>query len=138
MKGFDTAGQEYQRRDDIQARRKDFEETMTFKASLAAGLDGLPKEVRADGSSAYSREVDRLFLAWLPAEDAEFMRASEGLGNSQKAEVAWLDLKGYRYTEVEVEASEWLAVEDAFSTPSPSPKGEGRRVAPEPDAHGDP
>ncbi|OLQ01144.1 hypothetical protein AK812_SmicGene16108, partial [Symbiodinium microadriaticum] len=132
VKGFDTAGQEYQRRDDIQARRKDFEETMTFRASLAADLDGLPKEVRADGSSAYSREVDRLFLAWLPVEDAEFLRASEGLGNSQKAEVAWLDLKGYRYTEVEVEASEWLAVEDAFSTPSPSPKAEGRRVAPEP------
>ena len=30
------------------------------------------------------------------------MEASEGLGNSQKAEVAWLERKGYAYTEVEV------------------------------------
>lgn len=138
VKSFDSAGEEYQRRDDLQARRKDFEEAEGFKASLAAGLAGLPKEVRADGSSVYSREVDRLFLAWLPAKDAEFLRASEGLGNSQKAEAAWLERMGYPYTEVEVEASEWLAVEDTSNPPTPSPKAEGRRVAPEPDAVRDP
>ena len=31
------------------------------------------------------------------------MEASEGLGNSQKAEVTWLERKGYAYTEVEVD-----------------------------------
>ena len=37
-------------------------------------------------------------------QDAEFLRASEGLGNSQKAEAAWLERMGYPYTEVEVRA----------------------------------
>ena len=38
------------------------------------------------------------FLAWLPEEERHFMEASEGFGNSQKAEVAWLERKGYAYT----------------------------------------
>ena len=37
-----------------------------------------------------------------------FMEASEGLRNSQKGEVAWLEHKGYAYTEVEVDISKWL------------------------------
>jgi uncharacterized protein YjhX (UPF0386 family) len=36
------------------------------------------------------------------------MGAFEGLGNSQKAEVAWLERKGYAYTEVEVDIFQWL------------------------------
>ena len=43
----------------------------------------------------------------LPKEDAEFLEASEGLGNSQKAEVAWLERKGYSYRGVDV--ATWLA-----------------------------
>ena len=42
-----------------------------------------------------------LFLEWLPDEDREFLEASEGLGNSQKAEVTWLERKGYSYTEAD-------------------------------------
>ena len=41
-------------------------------------------------------------------EERHFMEASEGLGNSQKAEVAWLERKGYAHTEVEVDISQWL------------------------------
>ena len=66
------------------------------------------KDPREDSSSQYSQEVQRLFLAWLPEEERHFMEASEGLGNSQKAEVAWLERKGYAYTEVEVDISQWL------------------------------
>ena len=43
----------------------------------------------------------------LPKEDAEFLEVSEGLGNSQKAEVAWLERKGYSYRGVDV--ATWLA-----------------------------
>lgn len=48
------------------------------------------------------------FLASLTEEDCNLLEASEGLGNSQKAEVAWLDKKGYAYTEVEIDVSTWL------------------------------
>ena len=59
----------------------------------------------------YSPEVQRLFLAWLPGEETPLhgvMEASEGLRNSQKGKVAWLEHKGYAYTEVEVDISKWL------------------------------
>ena len=63
-----------------------------------------------DGSSQYSREEHRLFLSWLDEEDREFLVSSEGLGNSQKAEVAWLQREGCPYTEVEVDMSKWVEV----------------------------
>ena len=65
-------------------------------------------EKRGDASSQYSREEHRLFLSWLEEEDREFLVSSEGLGNSQKAEVAWLQRKGYAYTEVEVDILKWV------------------------------
>ena len=46
--------------------------------------------------------MQRLFLAWLPKDEREFLEESEGLGNSQKAEVAWLERKGYAFVEKEV------------------------------------
>ena len=48
----------------------------------------------------------RVFLASLSEAERKFLAASEGLGNSQKAEVAWLEKKGYEYWEVDV--STWL------------------------------
>ena len=74
--------------------------------ALDAGLGNLSKEPRGDGSSQYSREARRLFLASLSETERQFLAASEGLGNSQKAEVAWLEKKGYAYWEVDV--STWL------------------------------
>ena len=72
------------------------------------GLKAFAKGPVEDSSSQYSREVHGLFLASLTEEDCNFLEASEGLGNSQKAEVAWLDKKGYAYTEVEIDVSTWL------------------------------
>ena len=106
VENFDTAGDEHLRRDEINSRRTAFQQSDIFKAAVAAGLDKLSKGTGRDSSSQYSREYRRLFLSWLPSEDRDIILASEGLGNSQKAEVAWLDRKGYEYVEVDV--SQWL------------------------------
>lgn len=105
VQSFMTAGQEHLRRDSINARRAEFEDSDEMRQALAAGLQNL--SLGEDGSSQYSREVQRLFMAWLPPDDRNFMEASEGLGNSQKAEVAWLERKGYAYTRVDV--ATWLS-----------------------------
>ncbi|OLP95910.1 hypothetical protein AK812_SmicGene21907 [Symbiodinium microadriaticum] len=107
VQSFMTAGQEHLRRDSINARRAEFEDSDEMRQALAAGLQNLSLGEREDGSSQYSREVQRLFMAWLPPDDRNFMEASEGLGNSQKAEVAWLERKGYAYTRVDV--ATWLS-----------------------------
>ena len=126
VQSFATAGQESLRRDAIWQRKAEFEESMEFQTAKAAGLHKLSKCKRLDSSSQYTREWQRLFLAWLPEEDRQILEASEGLGNSQKAEVAWLERKGYAYKEVEVDAAAWTR----FAASPPSPKVIG--VAAEP------
>ncbi|CAE7326663.1 unnamed protein product [Symbiodinium natans] len=130
VSSFDTAGAEHLRREEVNSRRKGFMKSQQFKDAVEAGLNELSNEPRWDSSSPRSREVDRLFLTWLPAKDREFLQASEGLGNSQKAEVAWLERKGYSYTEVDV--STWLHVDDV-SVPvarslEPTPKAIGSQM----------
>ena len=102
VKDFLTAGQEHMRREAIFARKADFEKSMDYQQALDSGLGHLSKNQGPDSSSPFAREVHRLFLAWLPEEDRQFLEAAEGLGNSQKAEVAWLERKGYCYVEKEV------------------------------------
>ena len=106
VQSFATAGQEQLRREAIYCRENEFRESPEFLAAKIAGVEALSTERGPDSSSQYTREVQRLFLAWLPQEDRDFLKASEGLGNSQKAEVAWLERKGYAYTEVDVSA--WI------------------------------
>jgi len=108
VQSFETAGKEHMRREAINSRKKKFEYSVVFNNAKDAGLQELSKDKVADGSSQYSREYQRLFLSWLPEEDRNFLEASEGLGNSQKAEVAWLEKKGYAYTEVEIDVAKWL------------------------------
>ncbi|CAE7895991.1 Jmjd7 [Symbiodinium microadriaticum] len=105
VRSFATVGAENLRRDALEA--------------LAAGLEGLSKDLGEDGTSQYSREADRLFLASLSGEDRGFLQASEGLGISQKAEVAWLERKGYQYTERE-DTKLWIKVPAPFSEAEPS------------------
>ena len=105
---FSTAGAEHLRREQIFRRKGDFKKSQEFESAVRSGLEELSKEKCGDGSSQYSREEHRLFLAWLDEEDREFLVSSEGLGNSQKAEVAWLQRKGYPYKEVEVDISQWV------------------------------
>ena len=99
---FTTAGKEHVHREAIFRCKDAFLKSDSFKNALDAGLKHLSKEQGPDSSSPYSREVHRLFLAWLPEPDRQFLEASEGLGNSQKAEVAWLERNGYQYIEKEV------------------------------------
>ncbi|CAE7828780.1 unnamed protein product [Symbiodinium sp. CCMP2592] len=106
VKSFDTAGDENLQREELNSRQKGFEQSPEFKQALDAGLGNLSREPRGDGSSQYSREARRLFLASLSKTEREFLATSEGLGNSQRAEVAWLERKGYAYWEVDV--SRWL------------------------------
>ncbi|CAE7225004.1 unnamed protein product [Symbiodinium sp. CCMP2456] len=106
VESFDTAGDDNLCREKVNKKQKDFEESPEFKQALDAGLGNLSKEPRGDGSSQYSREARRLFLASLSETEREYLATSEGLGNSQKAEVAWLQKKGYAYWEVDV--STWL------------------------------
>ena len=108
VEDFSTAGEENLRREAIQAKKQEFFQSQAFSNACHEGIEDLSKDPRGDSSSQYSREVQRLFLAWLPEEERHFMEASEGLGNSQKAEVGWLERKGYAYTEVEVDISQWL------------------------------
>ena len=108
VEDFSTAGEEHLRREAIQGKKQDFLQSKAFSDACDKGIECLSRDPRGDSSSQYSREVQRLFLACLPEEERHFMEASEGLGNSQKAEVAWLERKGYAFTEVEVDISQWL------------------------------
>jgi len=108
VENFATAGTEHLRRERIFRRKGEFKESQEFKNAVTAGLEELSKQKCGDGSSQYSREEHRLFLSWLDEKDREFLVSSEGLGNSQKAEVAWLQRKGYAYTEVEIDISKWV------------------------------
>lgn len=102
VKDFTTAGKEHRHREAIFRYKDAFLKSKNFQDALEAGLKHLSKEQGPDSSSPYSREVHRLFLASLPEEARQFLQASEGLGNSQKAEVAWLERNGYPYIEKEV------------------------------------
>ena len=114
---FEMVGQEHQKREAIYSKKKDFEESLMFQKAVATGLQGLSEEKLGDSSSRYSREWRRLFLAWLPEAERQILEEAEGLGNSQKAEVAWLEKKKYKYTEVEVDVSKWN-MPDEEVTPS--------------------
>jgi hypothetical protein len=52
--------------------------------------------------SERSDEEERLFVCALQEDDRCFYERHRGLGNSQKAEVAWLEEMGYDYEEVDV------------------------------------
>ena len=111
VESFATAGHEHMERERIFLKKEEFFKSKAFGDSVAAGLEGLSASRREDGSSQHSRELHRLFLAWLPDDERDFLEASEGLGNSQKAEVAWLERKGYEYEAVDV--AKWMASKTA-------------------------
>jgi hypothetical protein len=52
--------------------------------------------------SERSDEEERMFVTTLEQEDRCFHEAHKGLGNSQKAEVAWLEEMGYTYEVLDV------------------------------------
>ena len=94
------------RRKALAERRKQFlEEELSPEEMLR--LDGLSAAPRDDSlgerpGSERADEEERLFTASLPEGDRAFLEQHKGLGNSQKAEVAWLDKQGYTYEELDV------------------------------------
>jgi hypothetical protein len=76
-------------------------------AEEKAWLDELSSTPRDDSKgevpgSERGDEEELLFMASLPEEERRFPEGHKGLGNSQKAEVAWLEKMGYAYEELEV------------------------------------
>ena len=92
-------------------------------AEAIARLDGLSSNPRDDSKgeapgSERADEEDRLFMASLSEEDRRFLQGHKGLGNSQKAEVAWLEMMGYEYEELDVQdfsKRRWTEFEDQRS-----------------------
>ncbi|CAE7816196.1 unnamed protein product [Symbiodinium sp. CCMP2592] len=123
---FETAGQENLQREALLKKMSDFKKCDHFRRAKEAGLKNLRRKTRYDSSSQYSREKYRLFLQWLPAVDRRFLEDSDGLGISQKAEVAWLEKKGYEYTAVDV--SRWLRPANTKAEPTNRPHKLGRQM----------
>ena len=78
VESFDTAGRENLRREAINARMNEFEDSEEYRCASEAGIDNLCRQKRHDSSSQRSREKHRLFLQWLPVEDGRFLKESEG------------------------------------------------------------
>jgi hypothetical protein len=86
-------------------------------------LDRLSSEPRNDAKgempgSERADEERRLFLDSLSTDDRSFLEGHEGLGNSQKAEVAWLEKCGYDYEEK-------CVVRDGFIPPKKKKPSQG-------------
>jgi hypothetical protein len=96
------------KRDSFWPRRAAFLESLP--PAEQASLEALPSEPYTSktlpGTEMSLRwdEEQRLFMASLPEADRDFLEGHIGLGNSQKAEVAWLEKMGYEYEELDVSA----------------------------------
>jgi hypothetical protein len=93
------------RRDAIFARRG--EVLQSLSDTQKQHLSTLSSDNRDDSKgerpgNARQDEEDRIFMESLPEEDKLFLESGDGLGNSQKCEVAWLEDMGYAYEELSV------------------------------------
>jgi hypothetical protein len=88
-----------------------FENKQRFLAALSeeekSRMETMSNEARDDSrgeppGSVRGDEEERIFVAALPEDERRFYEGHMGLGNSQKAEVAWLEEMGYDYEEVDV------------------------------------
>ena len=93
------------KRDSFRSRRGAF--LSSLPESEKARLSGLSSAQRDDAAgerpgSERGDAEEALFMGSLSASDRAFLEGHKGLGNSQKAEVAWLEREGIRYEEVDV------------------------------------
>jgi hypothetical protein len=94
---WDACREDALRRDSFWPQRAQF--LTTLPDEERSRLSTLSSEPRNDcqglkPGSDRADEEERMFLRWLPEEDRTYLQAQKGLGNSQKAEVAWLEKKG--------------------------------------------
>ena len=93
------------RRDTFWPRRRAF--LSSLPESEKVRLSGLSSRLRDDAAgerpgSERGDAEEALFMASLSASDRAYLEGGKGLGNSQKAEVAWLEREGIPYEEVDV------------------------------------
>ena len=93
------------RRDSFWPRRRAFLSSLPEAEKVR--LSGLSSRLRDDAAgerpgSERGDAEEALFMASLSASDRAYLEGGKGLGNSQKAEVAWLEREGILYEEVDV------------------------------------
>jgi hypothetical protein len=102
---FDACSADARKRDELVQRREQFlqalpeEEKQLLQVLSAERRDDSKGEV--PGSERGDAE-EKLFVMSLPEEERHFLEGHKGLGNSQKAEIAWLEKCGYAYEEIDV------------------------------------
>ena len=90
------------RRDSFWPRRRAF--LLSLPEAEKVRLSGLSSRPRDDAAgerpgSERGDAEEALFMASLSASDRAYLEGGKGLGNSQKAEVAWLEREGIMYEE---------------------------------------
>jgi hypothetical protein len=106
MTAWQACREDASRRNTLAKNRQHFLKLLPAEQKMR--LQALPSKPRDDvmrgqaPGSVRSDEEERMFVEALPEDDQRFYTGHKGLGNSQKAEVAWLELKGYPYEEVDV------------------------------------
>jgi hypothetical protein len=105
MTAWEACSADAIRREKLAGRKRQFLKALLLQENTR--LDRLSNEARDDsiGEAPGSEKGDKeecMFVASLSEDDRGFYEAHKGLGNSQKAEVAWLEEMGYAYEELDV------------------------------------
>jgi hypothetical protein len=105
MTAWEACREDAIRRTGLEVLKKRFIEALLPKEK--ARLGKLSSKCRDDSmgeapGSERSDNEEQMFVASLLEDDRRFYERHKGLGNSQKAEVAWLEEMGYTYEEVDV------------------------------------
>jgi hypothetical protein len=102
---WELCAEESLRRDSLFARRQKFlRDVPEREKQLLADLSGTARDdSRGENPGSDRGDLEeKLFDASLSEADRAFLEAHKGLGNSQKAEVAWLEKMGFEYEERDV------------------------------------
>eukprot|EP00935_MAST-01C_sp_MAST-1C-sp1_P002305 g2305.t1 len=105
VESWSKCGTDAMKRTAFTQRKLDFLERLpTEEKSRLRELPSQPRDDARGGAPGTERsdEEERLFVASLSTEELAYLEGHKGLGNSQKAEVAWLEKMGYAYEEVDV------------------------------------
>jgi hypothetical protein len=101
---WEACSEDAVRRDAFQQRKREFLNTRSLvekQALITFDSTARDDSTESPGSDRGDEE-ERLFHMSLSDVDRGFIESHKGLGNSQKAEVAWLDKMGYLYEQVDV------------------------------------
>jgi hypothetical protein len=105
MTAWELCSKDAARRGKLARKRQYFLQTLPPQEQ--ARLEELSTKPRDDArgempGSVRGDEEERMFMLALSEDERSFCKGHKGLGNSQKAEVAWLEKVGCEYDEVDV------------------------------------